>query len=356
MAPRKSTGKEKIGSSSQEPTPPHKMQNLGCIKERLFKLEDFVGNPDIGSGTVNFIQNFLDNGWEKFINNLPNGNPVLTLNFYNNFNKAIGQEGSSTYHVTTVNGKNILFSSEIINNYLGVDNTNATDISTLPDDEIPDEGVLRWALRSELHDSIGMIKPRYNQSDLVTEAWFLWMWAAGSIYPTSTLTTVSIGHLRGIYAISRGVKMDLGTHIYNNICHYAGTVPTRKKMPFPCIITGICRAQKVKIPTGSNILTHGDRLNKRSGNLRDCQLKGKRPRVEAEMEDRDSDREDEEDEDLGSYDRDVLERIREIETSQAELVRGQNEIIERQIKTEKCFEKLFRFLNIPDDAPGGSHG
>ncbi|KAL6582275.1 hypothetical protein OROMI_006289 [Orobanche minor] len=333
MAPRKSTRKEKIGSSSQELTPPHKMQNLGFIKERLFKLEDFVGNPDIGSGTVNFIQNFLDNGWEKFINNLPNGNPVLTLNFYNNFNKAIGQEGSSTYHVTTVNGKNIQFSPEIINNYLGVDNTNATDISTLPDDEIPDERVLRWALRSEIHDSIGMIKPRYNQSDLVTEAWFLWMWAAGSIYPTSTLTTVSIGHLRGIYAISRG-----------------------KKMPFPCIITGICRAQKVKIPTGSNILTHGDRLNKRSGNLRDCQLKGKRPRVEAEMEDRDSDREDEEGEDLGSYDRDVLERIRKIETSRAELVRGQNEIIERQIKTEKCFEKLFRFLNIPDDAPGGSHG
>ncbi|KAL6586020.1 hypothetical protein OROMI_002664 [Orobanche minor] len=295
MAPRKSTGKEKIGSSSQEPTPPHKMQNLGCIKERLFKLEDFVGNPDIGSGTVTFIQNFLDNGWEKFINNLPNRNPVFV-------------------DISCDNGEweNIQFSPEIINNYLGVDNTNATDISTLPDDEIPDERVLRWALRSELHDSIGMIKPRYNQSDLVTEAWFLWMWAAGSIYPTSTLTTVSIGHLRGIYAISRGVKMDLGTHIYNNICHYAGTVPTRKKMPFPCIITGICRAHKVKIPTGSNILTHGDRLNKRSGNLRDCQLKGKRPRVEAEMEDRDSDREDEEGEDLGSCDRDVLERIREI--------------------------------------------
>ncbi|KAL6558041.1 hypothetical protein OROMI_018391 [Orobanche minor] len=129
-------------------------------------------------------------------------------------------------------------------------------------------------------------------------------------------------------------------------------------MPYPCIITGIYRSQKVKIPSSSDILTHGERLNSRSSIFRDHQLNGKRPRVEQETEggdEEDFDQEDEEREDLGSFERDLRERIRGLETSQAEIVRSQNEIIERQIKTEKCFEKLFRFLNIPDDTPGGSH-
>ncbi|KAL6558040.1 hypothetical protein OROMI_018390 [Orobanche minor] len=226
MAPKKSTRKEKVGSSSQEPAPPQSMQNQGCIKERLFRLEGFIGHPDEGTRTRQFIQNLLDNEWEKFVSDLPKGNPILTLNFYRSFNKPIGQMGSSSYHQTMVNGKVINFSPDVINDYLGVDSATMVDISTLPDEEIPDEGVLQWALVRDLHDSIGIIKPRYNQSDLMNGAWFLWMWAARSINPTSTLTIVSIGHLRGIYAICRGVKMDLGTHIYNTICCYAGTVPT----------------------------------------------------------------------------------------------------------------------------------
>ncbi|KAL6499107.1 hypothetical protein OROGR_028128 [Orobanche gracilis] len=363
MGPKKSTtGKENVGSSSKQPALPSREQNKGCIKERLFDLENFVGDPERNTVTTPFIQKLLDNGWEKFVSELPNGNPILTLNFYKTFNKSIGQEESATYHQTTVNGKVINFSPGVINTYLGVDATGAVDISTLPDSEVTDERVLRWALVSDFHENIGIFKPQYNQSNLTDDAWFLWMWAACSIYPTSTHSTISIGHLRGIFAICRGVKMDLGTHIYNTICHYAGTFPTRQKMPFPCLITGICRSQKVKIPVGSDILGHGDRLNIRSIALRTHQLKNKRPREEQpegeNSEEEEIEPEDEIGDDMGYFGRNLLERVQGIETSQAkieasqaEIIRSQNEIIERQDRTEKCFEKLFRFLNIPDDTP-----
>ncbi|KAL6503624.1 hypothetical protein OROGR_025547 [Orobanche gracilis] len=62
-------GKEAAGSSSKAPA--RKVQNPGCIKERLFKVEDFEGVPDLLIPDVAFMTVLLSFGWRKFISDLP---------------------------------------------------------------------------------------------------------------------------------------------------------------------------------------------------------------------------------------------------------------------------------------------
>ncbi|KAL6558446.1 hypothetical protein OROMI_018796 [Orobanche minor] len=64
-------GKEAASSSSQPPA--RKEQNPGCIKERLFKVEDFEGIPDLLVPAVAFMAVLLSFGWRKFISDLPCG-------------------------------------------------------------------------------------------------------------------------------------------------------------------------------------------------------------------------------------------------------------------------------------------
>ncbi|KAL6509839.1 hypothetical protein OROGR_022327 [Orobanche gracilis] len=337
-------GKEAAGSSSKAPA--RKVQNPGCIKERLFKVEDFEGVPDLLIPAVAFMTVLLSFGWRKFISDLPCGNPLIVLNFFQNFNRACVDEKSPSYNTTTVNGKKIRFSPTVINNFLGIDSTDTVPIPTTQNSGVTDDDVLKWALREEEHTWIGTNTPRYDQASLTKEAWYMWMWAAGSIYPTSTLTTISISHLRGLYKIYHGAKLDIGEHIYNIICHYASTMPTRNKMPYPCIITGLCYSQKVHSPPGGDMLIHSDLLTDKSFGLRTVQLRSKRGRVELE------DNQDEERPEGSSsappvvgrnpFERQILERLQKIEDTQGVILANQD-------KTAKAFAKLFRHLNLPDD-------
>ncbi|KAL6570280.1 hypothetical protein OROMI_014794 [Orobanche minor] len=317
-------GKEAATSSSQPPA--RKEQNPWCIKERLFKVEDFEGIPDLLVPAVAFMAVLLSFGWRKFISDLPCGNPSLVLNFFQNFNRACTDEKSPSYHTTTVSGKKIRFSPTVINTFLGIDSTDAVSIPTTQNSGVTDDDVLKWALREEEHTWIGTNTPRYDQASLTKETWYMWMWAAGSIYPTSTLTTISISHLRGLYKIYHGAKLDIGEHIYNTICHYASTMPTRNKMPYPCIITGICQIKRFTI--------------------RREELRSKRGRVETE-----GDQEEEMPEGPSSappvvgrnpFERHILERLKKIEETQGVILTNQD-------KSSQAFAKLFRHLNIPDD-------
>ncbi|KAL6523476.1 hypothetical protein OROGR_017079 [Orobanche gracilis] len=289
-------GKEAAGSSSKAPA--RKVQNPRCIKERLFKVEDFEGVPDLLIPAVAFMTVLLSFGWRKFISDLP------------------------------------------------CDSTDTVPIPTTQNSGVTDDDVLKWALREEEHTWIGTNTPRYNQASLTKEAWYMWMWAAGSIYPTSTLTTISISHLRGLYKIYHGAKLDIGEHIYNIICHYASTMPTRNKMPYPCIITGLCYSQKVHSPPGGDMLIHSDLLTDKSFGLRTVQLRSKRGWVELE-----DDQDEERPEGSSSappfvgrnpFERQILERLQKIEDTQGVILANQD-------KTAKAFAKLFRHLNLPDD-------
>ncbi|KAL6564667.1 hypothetical protein OROMI_016117 [Orobanche minor] len=337
-------GKEATSSSSQPPA--RKEQNPGCIKERLFKVEDFEGIPDSLFPAVAFMAVLLSFGWRKFISDLPCGNPSLVLNFFQNFNRACTDEKSPSYHTTTVSGKKIRFSPTVINTFLGIDSTDAVSIPTTQNSGVTDDNMLKWALREEEHTWIGTNTPRYDQASLTKETWYMWMWAAGSIYPTSTLTTISISHLRGLYKIYHGAKLDIGEHIYNTICHYASTMPTRNKMPYPCIITGICQNQKVHNPPGGGMLIHSDLLTDKSFGLRTVQLRSKRGRVEPEGD---------QDEEIpegpsntppvvgrNPFERHILERLKKIEETQGVILANQD-------KSSQAFAKLFCHLNIPDD-------
>ncbi|KAL6551703.1 hypothetical protein OROGR_007857 [Orobanche gracilis] len=337
-------GKEAAGSSSKATA--RKVQNPGCIKERLFKVEDFEGVPDLLIPAVAFMTVLLSFGWRKFISDLPCGNPLIVLNFFQNFNRACVDEKSPSYNTTTVNGKKIRFSPTVINNFLGIDSTDTVPIPTTQNSGVTDDDVLKWALREDEHTWIGTNTPRYDQASLTKEAWYMWMWAAGSIYPTSTLTTISISHLRGLYKIYHGAKLDIGEHIYNIICHYASTMPTRNKMPYPCIITGLCYSQKVHSPSGGDMLIHSDLLTDKSFGLRTVQLRSKRGRVELE-----DDQDEERPEGSSSappvvgrnpFERQILERLQKIEDTQGVILANQD-------KTAKAFAKLFRHLNLPDD-------
>ncbi|KAL6557622.1 hypothetical protein OROMI_017972 [Orobanche minor] len=214
-------GKEAATSSSQPPV--RKEQNPGCIKERLFKVEDFEGIPDLLVPAVAFMAVLLTFGWRKFISDLP------------------------------------------------------------CDD---------------------------------------------------------------LYKIYHGAKLDIGKHIYNTICHYASTMPTRNKMPYPCIITGICQNQKVHSPPGGGMLIHSDLLTDKSFGLRTIQLRSKRGLVEPE-----GDQDEEMPEGPSSappvvgrnpFERHILERLKKIEETQGVILANQD-------KSSQAFTKLFRHLNIPDD-------
>ncbi|KAL6582066.1 hypothetical protein OROMI_006080 [Orobanche minor] len=291
-------GKEAATSSSQPPA--RKEQNPGCIKERLFKVEDFEGVPDLLVPAIAFMAVLLSFGWRKFISDLP----------------------------------------------CGIDSTDAVSIPTTQNSGVTDDDVLKWELREEEHTWIGTNTPRYDQASLTKETWYMWMWAAGSIYPTSTLTTISISHLRGLYKIYNGAKLDIGEHIYNTICHYASTMPTRNQMPYTCIITGICQNQKVHSPPGGGMLIHSDLLTDKSFGLRTVHLRSKIGRVEPE-----GDQDEEIPEGPSSappvvgrnpFERHILERLKKIEETQGVILANKH-------KSSQAFAKLFRHLNIPDD-------
>ncbi|KAL6545376.1 hypothetical protein OROGR_009250 [Orobanche gracilis] len=309
-------GKEAAGSSSKATA--RKVQNPGCIKERLFKVEDFEGVPDLLIPAVAFMTVLLSFGWRKFISDLPCGNPLIVLNFFQNFNRACVDEKSPSYNTTTVNGKKIRFSPTVINNFLGIDSTDTVPIPTTQNSGVTDDDVLKWALREEEHTWIGTNTPRYDQASLTKEAWYMWMWAAGSIYPTSTLTTISISHLRGLYKIYHGAKLDIG----------------------------LCYSQKVHSPPGGDMLIHSDLLTDKSFGLRTVQLRSKRGRVELE-----DDQDEERPEGSSSappvvgrnpFERQILERLQKIEDTQGVILANQD-------KPAKAFAKLFRHLNLPDD-------
>ncbi|KAL6582062.1 hypothetical protein OROMI_006076 [Orobanche minor] len=292
------TRKDKEAATSSSQPPARKEQNPGCIKEHLFKVEDFEGIPDLLVPAVAFMAVLLSFGWRKFISDLP------------------------------------------------CDSTDAVSIPTTQNSGVTDDDVLKWALREEEHTWIGTNTPHYDQASLTKETWYMWMWAAGSIYPTSTLTTISISHLRGLYKIYHGAKLDIGEHIYITICHYAITMPTRNKMPCPCIITGICQNQKVHNPPGGGMLIHSDLLTDKSFGLRTVQLRSKIGRVEPE-----GDQEEEMPEGPSStppvvgrnpFEQHILERLKKIEETQGVILANQD-------KSSQAFTKLFRHLNIPDD-------
>lgn len=147
-------------------------------------------------------------------------------------------------HQTWVWGEWIMFSPEIIHKYYQLIWDNITPIP----------GAFSWNEVVEIllgRENVWPLQTvEWHQIELTRSIGILWLFMCFNIEPTTHRTTFTDPTAGFLYHLVGGLKIDLATLIYHQILMLGMWGDRHSALIFPSLISGICKAVGVPIPSG----------------------------------------------------------------------------------------------------------
>ncbi|KAL2461860.1 Envelope-like protein [Abeliophyllum distichum] len=168
---------------------------------------------------------------------------TLVKEFFAIFNKDIDTPELSHRHKTWVRGKWIRFSPVIIDRYYKLNRMRIDHMPTKKDMQ----SVTRFMYGRE--NAWPLATSHFKHDELTRKMRALHIFVCTNINPTTQRTKFIGERALLLYHLARGIKMDLGTHIFDFVWDLATSVDSnsQRSIMFPCLICRICLEANVPL-------------------------------------------------------------------------------------------------------------
>ncbi|XP_058751482.1 uncharacterized protein LOC131624542 [Vicia villosa] len=192
-------------------------------------------------------------GLMKIVVHFPKCYEMLVKEFIVNLSKDCADRKSKNFRKVYVRGKCVIFSSTVINNFLGRSDEAQSEL------EVSDKKICEVITAKQVKG--WPLKGKLSASKLSIKYAMLHKIGAANRVPTNHKSTVATLVGKFIYAVGTETKFDYGTYIFDQTMKHAGSFSVKGPIAFPFIICGIILDQ---FP---NILSENDSVCKRESAL-----------------------------------------------------------------------------------------
>ncbi|XP_058784111.1 uncharacterized protein LOC131658876 [Vicia villosa] len=175
-------------------------------------------------------------GLMKTVVHLPKCYEMLVKEFIVNLSEDCADRKSKDFRKVYVRGKCVIFSSTVINNFLGRSN------EAQPELEVSDNKICEVITAKQVKG--WPLKGKLSASKLSIKYAMLHKIGAANWVPTNHKSTVATMLGKFIYAVGTKTKFNYGTYIFDQTMKHAGSFSVKGPIAFPSIICGIILNQE----------------------------------------------------------------------------------------------------------------
>jgi hypothetical protein len=185
--------------------------------------------------TADMMEKIKEGGLLKTMCNLGDCYEKLVKEFLVNISKHCENPLSQEYQKVYVRGECVQFSPNIINRYLGITETNATDLKVTENQvckEITANQVKVWPTKGQI--SYGKLSVKYAILNRL---------AASNWVPTTHSSDIATGLGKFIYYVGTKTKMNIEKYVFDQTVKHAKTDAVKFHVAFPTLLCGIMLEQ-----------------------------------------------------------------------------------------------------------------